>query len=132
MAERTMHEELMVRFAYYLDMGIAQLNSWVPPETLKMLSDNGYDLIGELKDLKKFLDAERYRSLHVVRGGTPVEAWIMRRRNEYEQKYLRGDGVTEQLILGDLAKWRALADLLDDFRKHADTGKPLSEDLDPI
>lgn len=124
MAERTMHEELMVRFAYYLDMGIAQLESWVPPETLKMLSDNGYNLIGELKDLKKFLDAERYRSLHAVRGGTPVEAWIKRHRDKFPKPDL-------YWAESDL-QWATLDDLLDDYRKHADTGKPLSEDLDPI
>lgn len=51
-----------------------------------------------------------------ARRGDPIDAWIKRRRDELG----RGDGGSA---------WHALDDLLDDYREHADTGTPLTEDV---
>lgn len=61
------------------------------------------------------LDAEP----HKAKRGDEVEAWIKRARNQ----------VTSGTPLGDeMPGWNELDDLLDDYRLHADTGRPLSEE----
>jgi hypothetical protein len=54
---------------------------------------------------------------HVPHRGDDVAEWVKRRRDEYAQHGASSD------------EWTALDDLLDDYRLHADTGTPLSEDV---
>lgn len=48
------------------------------------------------------------------RRGDPVAEWIKRRRDEYSENSI---------------VWGVMDNLLDDYREHADTGTPLSEDV---
>lgn len=59
---------------------------------------------------------------HQPKRGDEVEAWLKRRRDVYAEAreydgYARG-------------AWFLWDDALDDYRLHADTGTPLSEDVE--
>lgn len=73
--------------------------------------------------IRKAIDGLRSGHLpmpaHEARRGSDVEAWIKRRRDELDGQ--AGGDIT--------AEWMSLDSLLDDYRLHADTGTPLTEEV---
>lgn len=53
------------------------------------------------------------------RRGDVVEAWIKRARDDFQKEAAPG-----------ATAWHVLDDLLNDYREHADTGTPLSENVE--
>lgn len=57
---------------------------------------------------------------HQPHRGSDVEAWIKRHRDEHGN--LSANYPTDE--------WRAIDNMLDDYREHADTGTPLDREVE--
>lgn len=63
----------------------------------------------------------------VPRRGDEVEAWLKARRDVYSA--CKRDAASHLLIAGCELAYEVLDSALDDYRRHADTGTPLSAEI---